>query len=1273
MKSNFTKLIAALTLLVFMTPSMVMWGQMRTEVVAYTLDGTITGGDSGYATESSITQDEISWKVTGNTTMSPWRIGGKSISEVERPVYSTDAISDNITKIEVEHGTASGITVNSWTVIVASDANFSNVVSTLTPDFTANATTTINRPTGADWTNCYYKFIYNVTVTQTSNRFVQFVEANFYKQEGSGTVIATPTFSPAAGTYTETQSVTISCETENSTIYYTIDGSTPDNTSTQYNGAITVSGTTTINAIAYVGTDASSVASATYTIVNLEHAGTEADPYTVADAHTAIDANVGFTNVYATGIVSAIPTAYNSTYGNVTFNMVDEEGDEVFLQAYRCTGNEAADVTVGDVVVVCGNLIKYGSTYEFGQGCQLVSLTHPVVIDPTITVTPATINAPAEGADGTLAIAYENIEDLISFDIQFCDANGNELEGDDPDWIYAEITEPTGDEGYTVSYIIDANDGEARNAYFKVYTFVGEELEEVYSNLVTVSQEEYVAPTYAELPFSFNAGRDAIENTDGLYQDGLGTDYNASTNPNTQLKFDGTGDWLLLQFDERPGTLTFDIKGNSFSGGTFKVQTSENGTTYIDLAEYTELGDVDTKTFDNLGENVRYIKWLYYAKSNGNVGLGNITLAKYEAPVASITVDPNEVNMDANEHEGTLALTYLNLTISELDDFDIQYYDDEEQEIEEPDWIEVTVAEKDPSIGDGYVVSYYMIENDDEARTTYFKVFAAGDEDFVYSNLVTVNQAAPVTPPTPGNWVLTPLSELTSADVFIIVGDNGDNTYAMTNDNGTSSAPAAVGVAVAGNTLTGTLGDDIQWNVVITDDGYMFYPAGNNASYLYCTNANNGVRVGTGDAKHFTLDDSGYLTTTETNKQRYIGIYNSQDWRCYENTTGNIAYQTFAFYKKVSDVESYTTNIDACYNNAGGYYLIASPVASFTPSDENGFKTSGDYGDYDLYYFDQTNKDKEWRNYKKNNFDIVSGKGYLYASQNGTTLTFEGQPYYGNGIVPLSYDENAADKCKGWNLIGNPYNTVASITQNYYIINPDGRNDLIAASSGDVIGAMEGIFVKASEEGEYVTFEPGSKRAADSRVVLNINDINGKLVDRAIVRFDEGGTLPKFMINEDHTQVYIPQDNHRYAVVSSDGNSTMPVNIKAAEMGKYTISISLEGVDMDYLHLIDRFTGEDVNLLIDNSYSFVASNQDMESRFILSFTTNGYEVAADEPFAYQNGSEIIVNGEGELQIFDIMGRLVKTNSVNGVEIVNLNTQGVYVFTLNGLTQKIVVR
>lgn len=79
--------------------------------------------------------------------------------------------------------------------------------------------------------------------------------------------VATPAFSPAAGTYAGTQSVTLSCSTTGSSIYYTTDGSTPTTASTLYSGAISVSSTETIKAIAAApGYANSAIATAAYSI-----------------------------------------------------------------------------------------------------------------------------------------------------------------------------------------------------------------------------------------------------------------------------------------------------------------------------------------------------------------------------------------------------------------------------------------------------------------------------------------------------------------------------------------------------------------------------------------------------------------------------------------------------------------------------------------------------------------------------------------------------------------------------------------------------------------------------------------------------------------------------------------------------------------------------------------------------------------------------------------------------------------------------------------------
>ena len=76
-----------------------------------------------------------------------------------------------------------------------------------------------------------------------------------------------PTLSPPGGTYTAVESVTISDTTPGATIYYTTDGTTPTTSSTVYSGAITVSATETIEAIAVAsGYANSAVASAEYTI-----------------------------------------------------------------------------------------------------------------------------------------------------------------------------------------------------------------------------------------------------------------------------------------------------------------------------------------------------------------------------------------------------------------------------------------------------------------------------------------------------------------------------------------------------------------------------------------------------------------------------------------------------------------------------------------------------------------------------------------------------------------------------------------------------------------------------------------------------------------------------------------------------------------------------------------------------------------------------------------------------------------------------------------------
>ncbi|MGD0089090.1 MAG: kelch repeat-containing protein, partial [Planctomycetota bacterium] len=118
--------------------------------------------------------------------------------------------------------------------------------------------------------------------------------------------VATPTFSPAAGTYSNAQSVTIATTTSGATIYYTLDGSTPTTSSTKYIGAINVAATTTIKAYAVsAGLSDSSVASGTYTI----NTGTPAPAITSPTTATGT-AGVAFSYQIT---ASNSPTSYGAT------------------------------------------------------------------------------------------------------------------------------------------------------------------------------------------------------------------------------------------------------------------------------------------------------------------------------------------------------------------------------------------------------------------------------------------------------------------------------------------------------------------------------------------------------------------------------------------------------------------------------------------------------------------------------------------------------------------------------------------------------------------------------------------------------------------------------------------------------------------------------------------------------------------------------------------------------------------------------------------------
>ena len=115
----------------------------------------------------------------------------------------------------------------------------------------------------------YEKFApYSNSTTNMNGDIYFFYIDIFVKSSEAIPVVSLPKFSPAPGDYTSAQNVTISCDTEGATIYYTIDGKNPTEESNVYSKPIEVKETTTIKAFAKKdGMKNSGIATATFKII----------------------------------------------------------------------------------------------------------------------------------------------------------------------------------------------------------------------------------------------------------------------------------------------------------------------------------------------------------------------------------------------------------------------------------------------------------------------------------------------------------------------------------------------------------------------------------------------------------------------------------------------------------------------------------------------------------------------------------------------------------------------------------------------------------------------------------------------------------------------------------------------------------------------------------------------------------------------------------------------------------------------------------------------
>jgi|GEM_PF-808156 len=189
--------------------------------------------------------------------------------------------------------------------------------------------------------------------------------------------VATPTFSPAGGSYSSTQSVTLSSSTSGASIRYTTDGSTPSTTvGTVYSGPLTVSGNATIKAIAYkTGLTSSAVTSATYTFV--------------APGTVVVSAGGVWTNTAMTSQTGTFTATFNATPSADPTNAVVglSNGSQTAFSGFACavrfntSGN--IDARNGGAYAAAST-IAYApnTTYAFRVVANVPARTYSVYVTP---------------------------------------------------------------------------------------------------------------------------------------------------------------------------------------------------------------------------------------------------------------------------------------------------------------------------------------------------------------------------------------------------------------------------------------------------------------------------------------------------------------------------------------------------------------------------------------------------------------------------------------------------------------------------------------------------------------------------------------------------------------------------------------------------------------------------------------------------------------------------------------------------------------------------
>ncbi len=203
--------------------------------------------------------------------------------------------------------------------------------------------------------------VFNLRIESVGSRHIVIDDIEWYSYEDEDAVAA-PTFYPASGTYFSAQTVTISTETANAQIFYTVDGSEPTTNSFLYQNPLEIEETTTLRAKAVKdGNINSSISQAIYRIYYSSVEGKSGDQAwdeiksITRDNHILLSTNNARDLLY--GVIDNIDDKVQCIYTGEWINHQSEgtgtptgfSREHSFPQSWYADLNVSAEISYADV------------------------------------------------------------------------------------------------------------------------------------------------------------------------------------------------------------------------------------------------------------------------------------------------------------------------------------------------------------------------------------------------------------------------------------------------------------------------------------------------------------------------------------------------------------------------------------------------------------------------------------------------------------------------------------------------------------------------------------------------------------------------------------------------------------------------------------------------------------------------------------------------------------------------------------------------------------